>query len=520
MFKMNSTKFETLLDKCKIALTNNDKSLAEEIIKICDSIHDGTLTLNNNEVLPSDDLYEQLKRKFNITISNKFSNDGEIIMGSVLKSKNAFKKIDTTITITPKYDGCSCACVIDTNSIKIIKIITRGMKDITERVSQLIEQSIDINNLITFIKQHKSRVNKVIIRGELVLNDKNIQNSPAAYVAGQLNCLQENSNLNDIIFRPYEIIEPLIKQIEINNYLTSMGYIKNVNISHDEVTEQFIKDLCIAWKNELSEPIDGVVYSSMNWTYPKDESLFNSVKYGKYAYKPEYESVSTVTGHEYKIHRNGVIELIILFENVCINGKNYSKSRLPESRYNELNDKIYIGSIVTVTLINGILLSITSVTNENVDTTKEISFPKICPFCNKPTKTLKQTKCANTECSGIIILRYYQFFKNIKCNISKSALYSLKVLNISKIIDVISKKYDVDEILSNMTLLKILELIIDGGNRKIKSLYGDVTKFNNTIKTLHNENKLNEYCLEIMDILNDKLNDNVTIDVLLYVMGL
>jgi NAD-dependent DNA ligase len=358
----------------------------------------------------------------------------DLWMGKINKL-TVIKDIDNMIAM-PKYDGCACAIRIIQNynkEIVIDKAVTRGRDigfghqstNITEKVNSIIEMEM-YKKLV-----HSLKTDMLCIRGEIVLKDKKLTTGPPApFVAGKINGGKEvwEKSKDLLQFIPFEIIkyttvnnknEPITKTPTQKESLDLFHiYIKNpvpFLFSEYSFTMDSIQLMYRDWCSSLPEPLDGVVYCSQLWQYPKCRIETSPSLYGKFAWKPTTEVTTILTNITYDIAKDGKLTMSAEYEPVKIFGKNYIRAKMTVGQLNEL-EGIGIGSEITIKMQGDIIPYISDFEKEeNIEPYQLI---KNCPFCSeKLTKTVARAitlKCTNQSCIGMRRTKMLNFFKTIK----------------------------------------------------------------------------------------------------------
>lgn len=285
----------------------------------------------------------------------------------------------------------------------------------------------------------------------------------------------------------------------------------DVNLNEGSVEEniEIIRSYYFKYVEDLNEPIDGVVYCSSNWHYPRTKSQTTDANYEKFAWKPTSESTSKLVDINYNISRDGKLGMEATYSPIRINGKTYMKCKMVPTQLYKLYG-IGIGSVITVELRQDIAPYIKQY--EDDENIEPYEFPDKCPFCGtKLIKTVKKDtvtlKCTNKSCNEQMILKYKNFltYLGIK-GIAEGKLRKLKTLNIDTINKTYMKNQNVliDELV-NMSLKKFMFAIGYGTQKQIEK----VTE------------EFDDMCLacDAVDYLcqiSDEMNDPFVTDVICY----
>lgn len=525
----------SLSNQIKIAIAKNDISNLYKLKDICDRIHS---TGQNYETytpidLPSDTLYEEMVRKINTTAtelkivtqrgletnSTYIRKDGQGIstndvkhrhekyisdmwMGSITKLTD-IKEISNGILL-PKFDGCSCGVrlkrLID-GTFEVSEALTRGMEEgFKTKKSDITNKFIQIsNNLIHKLSslnyefmngRNFSEVTSLTLRGEIVLKTKETTSSaPASFVAGKINGYMEvwEDSLEFMEFVPYEFMRlyfstddkydiyiptqyeviDLLEQSKLFNFPYELVDLKNTSLP---LIEKYFEKL----EHEITEPIDGVVYCSQEWTYPLKNEETKPKAYGKYAWKPNSEVTSILRKIDYSLARDGKFTFILCYDPVKIKGKNYKQAKTVTSRMLML-DGMGIGSVITVKLAGDISPMVVDFVEDPEITSYKL--PATCPFCGKETK-LKGGKtptlsCINPNCREITKQKMINFLKLLGIKgIAEGKLNAMKDITFENVDKIYLRK--------NVSLSKFLESV-DTRTFLIALGIGGKTKVNNLI---------------------------------------
>lgn len=448
----------SLVNQIKTAIAARDVTKMYELKDICDHIHAHGESYKSYGIadLPKDELYEEMIRAIK-SVSDILTEDTdnhviaserqqfrlvkfipEMWMGSITKEPTISEIPDALIL--PKFDGCSCGVKLERMStletpFQLVQAVTRGVSeaynvkktDITDKFRDISELLLDAFNgpdVEDFqFESQPSRTLKeahaIIVRGEIVLDDKGVTDSaPASVVAGKINGGPEvwADYVENLCFIPYEIMRIcwsatdkhdiyVPTQIETVNFFTAIGLIdypiKRTPLGIDSLNS--VKEYFEQLKTSITQPLDGVVYCPFNWRYPKTFEETKPKQYGKLAWKPSSESTSTLREITYTYNRDGKINFVLTFDPVNINGKNYKNAKTAVSKLIELNG-IGVGSPVTIKLAGDISPTIASfVPNPEI---KPIKLPKKCPCCNTVLEIKKgktpTLRCPNPLCREVL----------------------------------------------------------------------------------------------------------------------
>ena len=482
------------------AIKENDIGTLKILKDAFDKVHESGETVEISkpkliitpENLPEDEDYEFICKiletplRIPATIVNsKPSLLSDLWMGSL--SKHDTIKVCKDGIMFPKFDGCSAGLkFVKDGDGKIVLFLaqTRGIKaNITSKMRLLVTDLLDALNACERFKKLSELM--ICIRGEVVIKDKELTDSaPAPYIAGKINGGDEvfQKALDTIEFVPYEIMRLTegknkirMTQEECFEFLKEINQLKFEPLPMEKYDLEEVKTAFDEFSETLSQPLDGVVYCSKSWTYPITEAETMPASYGKWAWKPSKEETSHVTGFEYSIGRDGKIEIMMTYDEITIDNKNYSRAKIAIARLLALKG-IGVGSEITVRLAAGISPFISDFIPS--DDIKEYKLPKRCPFCKSSLKLSQGAnttlKCLNVNCPEIKLQKYKNFLKVIGIKgIAEKTIRKLKTVSLESIID---KHLDEDKFkttIMKLTVQQLFQALGFGGKQTVlKSLKG------------------------------------------------
>ena len=471
----------------RLAITNNDAISLNKYIILLDQFHRGDVTADQYPGIDSisDDLYETAKRKYETLrghVINKLQQMSRktpveeiarVPISDLAMTKDGIIK-DCVVNITsqtvyciPKYDGISCAIRFiwdpTTSAFIIDDARTRGadvgvghkdtnMKDLIKQVLESPRCPWYPERLNKFGRMFK----QITVRGELVVTDSSIP-CPAPYVAGKVNSARvgaKTSNIDPDGVMTYKIFEitrvvkqdgesGVPKQLKALKYIhlldSSIPYEEVVLTDNTDDNTKKVLDLYKKWCDELNTPIDGVVYSSSDWTYPFYQDETHGVNYGKYALKPNEMSVSQITGVEYTMAKDGKLNPILKFKPITICGKTYKQAKSAITNLVNFinNSRMGEGSTIDVTLQSSIIPQVTKVIPD--DKITPFKLPDKCPICGsnlefKQNKSISTLTCTNDNCRGRVIKLLINLMKNLH-------VPGLAEKNLNKMLDLVDGDY-------------------------------------------------------------------------------
>jgi DNA ligase (NAD+) len=172
------------------------------------------------------------------------------------------KFIGPNYVLSCKLDGVSG---LYTTEGKEPKLYTRG----DGKVGQ------DISHLIPHLRLPKTK--NIVIRGEFIIPKKVFEQkykttfaNPRNMVAGIVNHKTINNSVNDLHFVAYEVIKPELKPSEQMEYLGTINVerVQNKIIQKDVLTNEYLSDLLVDWRENNPYEIDGVIVTD-DKLYPR-----------------------------------------------------------------------------------------------------------------------------------------------------------------------------------------------------------------------------------------------------------
>lgn len=454
----------------EISIATSEKEI-RQLLEICDLIHAGNeIEGYSPEDLPSDSFYEAMRQKFP---KESINNNSEVMyMGSIPKEKEI--KLISPVIISPKFDGCSVALkftnlipknVLDlqvteqANAFTLIAAHSRGSDVGSKRVnSDLFDKMEKIIPVISCdrkdskIAKFAQTIDTITIRCEIVLDQADENLVSAAYVAGKINGSMEvfEEAIDKLRIVGFEIgsittidgEELRVKQNEVYEILSHMYYKRCDGHTHVDVylkdyptytlntTEgKNFEELFEKMKQQVKQPLDGLVYSPVDWLYPQDKDETTDTKYGKYAWKEQKETIVIITGLEYTMGKTGDLACMILYKPVKIDSKTYQRAKVSVQKlFGFIKDGLGIGAECMLQVHNNI--------NPNIEFVVKPSKPFVnlvnCPFCNRKLEYIydpkdkspfpKHLNCVNKECPENVIQKISNLlsFMYKRCNALKT----------------------------------------------------------------------------------------------------
>lgn len=516
--------------KLQIEISNaTSEQEIRQLLDICDIIHNGdTVDGYSVEDLPSDSFYEAMRQKFPIEES---SEDGKIMyMGSIPKEKEI--KLISPAIIAPKFDGCSVALKFSNlipknvlnlqiteqaNAFTLVAAHSRGSdvgskrvnSDLFDKMEKLIPV-INCDRKDQKIVKLAQSIESISIRCEIVLDQADENLVSAAYVAGKINGSMEVfeeaiDNLRIVAFEIGSITtidgeEIRIPQNEVYEILSHFYYTRCVHAKNGKKhVDIYLKDyptytlnttegkkfeeLFEKIKQQVKQPLDGLVYSPVNWLYPKDKSETTDTKYGKYAWKEQKETIVTITGLDFTMGKTGDLACMILYKPVKIDSKTYQRAKVSVQKlFSFINDGLGVGAECMLRVHNNI--------NPNIEFVVKPAKPFVilvnCPFCNHKLEYIYDPKDkspfdrrSDALCLTVPVVASAPFPKHLNC-VNKECPENV----IQKISNLLSFMYKRTELRTVNQKGKVVRAkLSEAGLRKIS----DINTFRTRVPNLKEE---------------------------------
>ncbi len=314
----------------------------------------------------------------------------------------------------PKMDGLTCSLLYKDG--KLVRAETRGNGNIGEDITHNAY-------VIPSIPKHIPFTREIVIDGEIICSYDSFEKvsseykNPRNYAAGSIRLLNADECYSrrltfvawDVIkgFENYESLsQKLTRLVETTSFRVIPFAIKMPNTDISSVI-----DFCKKSAEELSYPIDGIVFKYDNCDYYNSLGATDHHFRGGIAYKFYDEEYTTkLTNIEWSLGRTGVLTPVAIFEPVDIDGTEVSRASLHNiSIMGELwgEDNWSSGLTVSVIKSNQIIPQITKVElTENLYNKEVFNIPSKCPVCGGNTKIsisasgVKTLICTNPTCEG------------------------------------------------------------------------------------------------------------------------
>ena len=179
-------------------------------------------------------------------------------MGSMDKIK---PDTGALISWTNKYKGpYIISCKLDgvsglyTTDGPVPKLYTRGNGTVGQ----------DISHFIPYLKLPKTK--GIVIRGEFIVlksifdtKYKGDFSNPRNMVAGIINQKTIDKRIQDVSFIAYEAIKPIMKPSDQMGFLSSLNVDCVLNLSVPTISNEYLSDLLIEWREKYQYEIDGII---------------------------------------------------------------------------------------------------------------------------------------------------------------------------------------------------------------------------------------------------------------------
>ena len=310
-----------------------------------------------------------------------------------------------------------------------------------------------------------------------------------------------------------------IKQNDVYEILSHLYYKRCVDHKHIDV---YLKDyptytlnttegknfeqLFEKMKQQVKQPLDGLVYSPVDWLYPQDKDETTDTKYGKYAWKEQKETVVTITDLEYTMGKTGDLACMILYKPVKIDSKTYQRAKVSVQKlFGFIKDGLGVDAECMLQVHNNI--------NPNIEfiikrAPKPFDILINCPFCNHKLDYLydakdksennfpKHLNCVNKECPENVIQKISNLlsFMYKRCSELRTVNQKGKVVKsklseagLRKISDINTFRTRVPNLKEEFNKLSMLD--------KLMALGWSKTNGNKLIKKMKSINEIeNELC--------------------------
>ena len=205
------------------------------------------------------------------------------------------------------------------------------------------------------------------------------------------------------------------------------------------------------FEQQITQPLDGVVYCKRNWTYPMVvEETSKRVNYGKYKWKRHNVKQTKLKDIEYSIGKTGKFTPTFILDGVKINSKVYKKAKTTFNHIQEFTDNCKAnekdfgeGLICELELMSDISPQITTIYPRISNIKKSFEPLTKCPYCNEDLviedkieskRRVINVMCMNQKCYGLLSQKCCDFLKQIGYKgISSTTLENMKYESFSKL---------------------------------------------------------------------------------------
>lgn len=337
--KLNKTQLEVIIKEASRLYYSSDQNLISD--KTFDILQDILKEKDpNNELLKQIGSIEPVINKVKLPY----------FMGSMDKVKPDSKELERYLSkykgpyiVSEKLDGLSALLVIKINDSKTDKVdlnmqlFSRGTGDMGQNISKLVGY-INIFNKINIkdfiMKCFKNNLNKVVIRGELIVSKENYNkkyskkfNKARSLVSGMIHSkkIDETNKhiVNDINFVGYEVIEPSLNPIQQFKLLDELKFHVANNKEYKTLNTTNLKQILLEFKEQSKYEIDGIILTDVSKKYPRvTGNPKHSVAF-KMLLDEQVESTEIINV-EYNASKHGVLVPRIKFKQINIGGDNIS----------------------------------------------------------------------------------------------------------------------------------------------------------------------------------------------------
>lgn len=337
--KLNKTQLEVIIKEASRLYYSSDQNL----------ISDKTFDILQDILKEKDPDNKLLKQIGSIEpVINKVKLP--YFMGSMDKVKPDSKELERYLSkyngsyiVSEKLDGLSALLVIKINDSKTDKVnlnmelFSRGSGDMGQNISKLVGY-INIFNKINIkdfiMKCFKNNLDKVVVRGELIVSKENYTkkyskkfNKARSLVSGMIHSKkidETNKHIaNDINFVGYEVIEPSLNPIQQFKLLDELKFHVANNKEYKILNTNNLKQILLEFKDQSKYEIDGIILTDVSKKYPR---VTGNPKHSV-AFKmllDEQVETTEIINVEYNASKHGVLVPRIKFKQINIGGDNIS----------------------------------------------------------------------------------------------------------------------------------------------------------------------------------------------------
>lgn len=344
----------------------------------------------------------------------------------------------------PKMDGLTCSLLYKEG--QLIRAETRGNGTIGENITHNAY-------VIPSIPKHISFTEEIVIDGEIICSYDSFEKvsseykNPRNYAAGSIRLLNADECYSRrLIFVAWDVIKGFENCKSLSQKLNKLAENTSFRVipfatkmSNTNISSAI--DFCKESAEQLSYPIDGIVFKYDNCDYYNSLGATDHHFRGGIAYKFYDEEYTTkLTNIEWSLGRTGVLTPVAIFEPVDIDGTEVSRASLHNiSIMGELwgEDNWFSGLTVSVIKSNQIIPQIIKVeATESLYNKEVFNIPSKCPICGGDTKIsisasgVKTLICTNPTCEGKFATKLDHF-----CSKKGLDIKGLSKTTIEKLID-------------------------------------------------------------------------------------
>lgn len=321
-----------------------------------------------------------------------------------------------------KMDGLTCSLTYENG--RLIAAETRGNGLVGE---DILHNALQIKNIPNKINYK----NRLVVDGEVICTYYNFEKfkeeykNPRNFASGSIRLLDsKESSRRNLSFIAWDIIEGFEEEDTLNSKLWRLQECYSFDIvpyfrkkEENETVEEAIETIQSYCRDVKGYPIDGIVFKYNNINEYLAAGRTDHHFKGGIAYKfydDEYET--NLLDIEWTMGRTGQLTPVAIFEPIDIDGTEVSRASLHNMSVLEetLHGCGWKGQKIKVFKANQIIPQISWAQEDNEYTKDYISYPMICPICNKPTvitknNDVKVLMCGNDNCEGKLLNRFDHF---------------------------------------------------------------------------------------------------------------
>lgn len=318
------------------------------------------------------------------------------------------KKPSAGAVIMLKLDGLTCSLTYEGG--RLVRAETRGNGEVGE----------DVTHNALVVKTIPKRINyleKLTVDGEIICLKEDFAPfseeyaNPRNFAAGSIRLLDSSECAKrNLTFVAWDCIEKVGDTlVEKLAFLRTLGFV-DVPWTTISGSDKIIEDNMDYLTSVFCDyPIDGFVIKYDNVDYYN--SLGNTAHHfnGGIAFKMYDEMYYTsLRDIQYDVSRLGVLTPVAVFDEVEIEGSIVSRASLSNLSIMEetLGPHPYIGQLIAVSKRNQVIPKVEWADKTNLEKTKKIHIPSVCPVCGKPVEKINDGLllfCPNPQCDRKLI---------------------------------------------------------------------------------------------------------------------